>query len=127
MYIFASSKNKNMKKIIAIAIVGIALLIGNQVSATGDMPANASAKSSISGKVVDIKTGESLVGVAVEVEGTEQKVYTDLDGNFTIDNIDPGNYNLVLSLISYKNSLVENLKLNPGKKEVVDIKLDVVR
>ena len=116
-----------MKKLIAIAIVGIALLIGNQVSATGDMPANASAKSSISGKVVDIKTGESLVGVAVEVEGTEQKVYTDLDGNFTINNIDPGHYNLVLSLISYKNSLVENLKLEAGKKEVVDIKLDVIR
>jgi hypothetical protein len=120
-------KRNNMKKIIAIAFIGAALLIGNQVFATGDMPANAAAKSSVSGKVVDIKTGESLVGVAVAVEGTDQKVYTDLDGNFTINNIDPGNYNLVLSLISYKNSLVENLKLNPGKKEVVDIKLDVIR
>jgi len=120
-------ENKNMKKLLASVIVGIALIIGNQVSAIGDMPTNASAKSSISGKVVDIKTGESLVGVAVEVEGTEQKVYTDLDGNFTINNIDPGHYNLVLSLISYKNSLVENLKLDAGKKEVVDIKLDVIR
>lgn len=116
-----------MKKLLASVIVGIALIIGNQVSAIGDMPTNASAKSSISGKVVDIKTGESLVGVAVEVEGTEQKVYSDLDGNFTINNIDPGHYNLVLSLISYKNSLVENLKLDAGKKEVVNIKLDVIR
>ncbi len=116
-----------MKKLIAIAILGFVLLTGNQVLATGDMPANASAKSSISGKVVDIKTGESLVGVAVEIEGINQKVYTDLDGNFTINNIDPGHYNLVLSLISYKNSLVENLKLDAGKKEVVDIKLDVIK
>jgi predicted nicotinamide N-methyase len=116
-----------MKKIIAIALIGVALVIGTNVFATGDMPANAAAKSSVSGKVVDIKTGEALVGVAVAVEGTDQKVYTDLDGNFTINNIDAGHYNLILSLISYKNSLVENLKLNPGKKEVVDIKLDVIR
>jgi len=116
-----------MKKLIAIAILGFILLTGNQVMATGDMPVNTSAKSSISGKVVDIKTGEALVGVAVEVEGINQKVYTDLDGNFTISNISPGSYNLVLSLISYKNSLVENLKVKPSEKEVIDIKLDGIR
>jgi predicted nicotinamide N-methyase len=128
MHIFLHHlKRNNMKKIIAIALIGVALVMGTNVFATGDMPANAAAKSSVTGKVVDIKTGEALVGVAVAVEGTDQKVYTDLDGNFTINNIDPGHYNLVLSLISYKNSLVENLKLNPGKKEVVDIKLDVIR
>ena len=116
-----------MKKLIATAILGVALLIGNQASAAGEMPANSVTKSSISGKVVDIKTGESLVGVAVAIDGTDQKAYTDLDGNFTINNVDPGQYNLVLSLISYKSSLVENLKVSAGKKEVVDIKLDVIK
>lgn len=116
-----------MKKILFSALAAILLTIGNQVFATGNMPANPAAKSSISGTVVDMRTGESLVGVAVSVEGTDQKVYTDLDGSFTINNVDPGQCNLVLSLISYKNSLVENLKLNPGKKELIDIKLDVIR
>jgi hypothetical protein len=30
-------------------------------------------------------------------------------------------------LISYKNSLVENLKISASEKEVVDIKLDAIR
>lgn len=117
-----------MKKIFSLSIVSLFLLFSNSVSATGDAPVvPLSAKATISGKVVDIKTGESLVGVAVAIEGTDQKVYTDLDGNFTINSIDPGSYNLVLSLISYKNSLVENLKVKASEKEVIDIKLDAIR
>ena len=117
-----------MKRILSIAIVSLVLLYSNSVLATGDSPVvPMNAKAAITGKVVDIKTGESLAGVAVAVEGTNQKVYTDLDGNFIISNIDPGNYNLVLSLISYKNSLVENLKVKPSEKEVIDIKLDAIR
>jgi hypothetical protein len=116
-----------MKKIFSVIILAVAISFTSNVFANGDLPENSPSKASLSGKVIDNKTGESLVGVAVEVEGTDMKVYTDLDGNFTINSIDPGSYNLVLSLISYKNSLVENLKLNPSKKEVVDIKLDAIR
>lgn len=117
-----------MKKILSIAIIGLLLLTGTNVFASGDevvVPANA--KASISGKVLDIKTGESLAGVAISVEGTNIKVYSDLDGSFTVDGITPGNYNLVLSLISYKSSLVENIKLNSSSKKNIDIKLDSVK
>jgi hypothetical protein len=116
-----------MKHLIGIALIGLVLIVSNNLFAAGDVPVASNAKANITGKVVDNKTGESLVGVAVSVEGTDIKAYTDLDGNFTINSIDPGNYNLVLSLISYKNSLVENLKLSPSEKEVIDIKLDVIR
>jgi hypothetical protein len=117
-----------MKRILSIVIVGLVLIIGNNLFATGDeATVAANAKASISGKVLDIKTGESLAGVAVSIEGTNIKVYTDLDGTFSVDGITPGNYNLVLSLISYKNSLVENIKLNTSSKENISIKLDAVR
>jgi len=116
-----------MKRIFSVALLVSALIFSNQLFATGDAPVAATAKASITGKVVDNKTGESLVGVAIALEGTDIKVYTDLDGTFTVNNIDAGNYNLILSLISYKNSLVENLKLSPSEKEVIDIKLDVIR
>ncbi len=117
-----------MKKIVSIVIIGLFLVFNNTVFASGDnTPATPNAKASISGKVVDNKTGESLVGVAISVEGTDLKVYTDLDGQFSLVGIAPGNYNLILSLISYKNSLVENLKLNASDKEVIDLKLDAVR
>ena len=84
----------------------------------------ANATAMVSGKVLDNATGETLAGVAVTVEGTETRVYTDLDGNFTISGLQPGKYNLILSMISYKNSLVENVQLPANEKEVIDIKLD---
>jgi hypothetical protein len=117
-----------MKKIFSIAFVSLALLFSNSVFATGDVPVSGmKAKSTISGKVVDNKTGESLAGVAISIEGTDLKAYTDLDGTFSINSIEPGSYNLILSLISYKNSLVENLKVNSSEKEVINIKLDAIR
>lgn len=117
-----------MKRILSIIIVGLLLVFNTAVFASGDnTPVTPSAKASISGKVVDIKTGEPLAGVAVSIVGTNVKTYSDLDGTFNINSIDPGSYNLILSLISYKNSLVENLKVKPSAKEFVDIKLDVVR
>ncbi len=116
-----------MKRFISILVVGIVLMVSNNLFATGDNTATSNTKSNISGKVIDNKTGESLVGVAISVEGTDIKTYSDLDGNFEISSLTPGNYNLILSLISYKNSLVENLKISANEKEVVDIKLDAIR
>ncbi|MCU0371577.1 MAG: carboxypeptidase-like regulatory domain-containing protein [Bacteroidales bacterium] len=111
---------KKLPLFLSIAALGLAL----NGFATGEgVPAPAGA-STVSGKVVDLKSGETLAGVAVSIEGTETKVYTDLDGNFVIENVQPGTYNLVLSMISYKNSLVENVELLPNEKEVLEVKLD---
>ncbi len=62
----------------------------------------------ISGTVIDMTTGEALTGVEVLVEGTDIKAYSDFDGNFSIPDLKPGEYNLIASFISYKKSLVEN-------------------
>ncbi|MEI8048815.1 MAG: carboxypeptidase-like regulatory domain-containing protein [Bacteroidota bacterium] len=117
-----------MIKKLSIVLFALTMIIGNCVFAAGDnATVTPNAKASISGKVSDTKTGESLAGVAIQVEGTNTKAYTDLDGSFTVDGLTPGNYNLVLSLISYKSSLVENIKLNPNSKENINIKLDAVK
>ncbi len=88
---------------------------------TATNPAQAAA---ITGTVIDNNSGETLAGVLVTVEGTELQAYTDLDGQFSIEGITPGKYNLILSLISYKKSLVEDLEVKPGKEESVEIKLN---
>lgn len=102
----------------------LALGLALNVSATHDGAPAPSTSSSVTGKVVDLNSGETLAGVAVSIEGTDTKVYTDLDGNFRIENVKPGTYSLVLSMISYKNSLVENIELLPSENEVVEVKLD---
>ncbi|MEJ2595724.1 MAG: carboxypeptidase-like regulatory domain-containing protein [bacterium] len=62
----------------------------------------------ISGNVIDMTTGEALTGVEVLIEGTDKKAYSDFDGNFSIQDLKPGEYNIIASFISYKKSLVEN-------------------
>ncbi len=122
------SKPKTMKKVFSVIIVLLAVIMTTAPAMATLNPTKApSATAAINGTVLDYQSGETLAGVAVSVEGTDLKVYTDLDGNFTINNLEPGTYNLVLSMISYKSSLVENLELQANEKELIDIKLDNIR
>lgn len=61
---------------------------------------------SMEGTVIDLDTAETLAGVTVKIEGTDIEVKTDLDGNFTIEGLMPGDYNLEVSYISYKETKV---------------------
>ena len=120
----SSPKLYQMKKIAYfLSVISLGLVFNTSVYSEGVLPAPA-AVSTVSGKVVDLNSGETLAGVAVSIEGTDTKVYTDLDGNFTIKDIKPGVYNLILSMISYKNSLVENVELLPNENEELEVKLD---
>ena len=47
-----------MKRIFYIVITGLILAVTNNVFATGDQPVVSSSRASISGKVIDNKTGE---------------------------------------------------------------------
>lgn len=77
----------------------------------------------ITGQVNDFVTGESLAGVVVTVDGTDQTTYTDLDGNFKFNGMLPGKYNLVFSYISYNKNLIENLDVTESETETVEVKL----
>lgn len=48
------------------------------------------------------------------VEGTNLRVYTDFDGNFTIPDLEPGSYNLRTSMILYGELSFRNIKALPG-------------
>ncbi|MEI6348488.1 MAG: carboxypeptidase-like regulatory domain-containing protein [Bacteroidota bacterium] len=73
---------------------------------------------SVSGKIVDVKTGESVAGACVTVLGTEIKVYTDLDGNYSISNLNSGAYVLNVNMISYKAT--SEIKINASAGSKVD-------
>lgn len=55
----------------------------------------------IKGKIVDQK-GQPIIGVTVKVEGGQQGGVTDMDGNYTILNVEEGKCNLVMSYVGYK-------------------------
>ncbi len=66
-------------------------------------PAAAAATILIGGKVCDVVTGEALVGVSLKIKGSDKKTYTDLDGNFRIEGVAPGTYDIDVDYVSYKN------------------------
>jgi len=81
---------------------------------------------SLQGKVIDLITGEALAGAEICLVGTDIKVFTDLEGNFSIQQISPGNYNLICSLITYHKSLIENLQIS-DKENTLKIALEEIK
>lgn len=110
-----------MKKIITLAFV---MIFAVAAFAEGENAKTAPAESAnnvITGQVVDMNTGEALAGVEVMIQGTELKAYTDFDGNFEIKDLEPGSYDVVVSLIAYRKSLIEDL--STSAKEGLTVKL----
>ena len=60
----------------------------------------------ISGKVVD-KDNTPLFGANIILKGTFMGSTSDFEGNYRIDNIDPGKYSLMISYIGYKSQELE--------------------
>lgn len=111
-----------MKKILISAVLVIVTIIAftaNNTKETNTDTANTSV--TISGKVIDLVSGEALTGVGIEIEGSNKKVYSDFDGNYTISNLKPGEYNVIASYISYNKSYIEKIKVNGN--EALNIKL----
>lgn len=56
---------------------------------------------SISGKVVDAKTGEPVIGAAVNVEDTGIWAISDENGTFFLPDIRPGDYAVQFSCLGF--------------------------
>src|SRR5690606_34126866 len=73
----------------------------------------------IRGAVFDNATGEPLIGVTVQIEGTTTGAATDFDGKFEIK-IDAGTYAIITSYISYATLRIENVAVTEGNVTVLD-------
>lgn len=78
---------------------------------------------SISGTVVDFKSKEALIGANVVIQGTSVGSATDIEGAYTISNLKPGTYVLVISSVTYKTQTVADVTVEGGKKTTVDVTL----
>lgn len=112
-----------MKTIFAtllIALVSLSVLAGNE----SDKLINASI-SAVKGVVLDKQTGETLSGVVIHIGTTDTKVYSDKNGEFTLDGLKPGTYTLTVSCISYKNQEVK-VTMGAPSTDAISVKLESV-
>ena len=79
---------------------------------------------SITGKVVDARTGEPLPGVNVVVEGSIYGASTAIDGHYIIEKLPPGVYTLRASMIGYKNRTHKDVRVQINREATVDFQLE---
>ncbi len=83
----------------------------------------ASTTGKLAGRVIDSNTNEPLTGVNIYLEGTNIGAATDLDGIYSIINIQAGTYTLVASYIGYSEKRVKNIKINIDLTTTINIVL----
>jgi len=80
----------------------------------------------VRGKITDAKTGEALIGATVLIKGTARGTTSDLDGNFTIDDLKSGDYALVFQYVSFTPKWVTHVEVKEKGVTVLNIPLQPV-
>jgi len=77
----------------------------------------------ITGRVIDEKTGDALIGANVIIDGRGTGGATDLDGIYRINNIPAGKYSLRVTYIGYQPKKVSGVTVSENQNAIVDIVL----
>ncbi|UPT66628.1 MAG: TonB-dependent receptor [Sphingobacteriales bacterium JAD_PAG50586_3] len=78
----------------------------------------------IQGKVLNAITNEALPFVTVGIQGTTTGTSTDINGEFKLPNLTPGNYNLEISLVGFKKKTLFDINVNNAKPTYIEITLE---
>ena len=96
-----------MKKVFFLSVIALLFITMNATATKAPEPKVEVQNQTIvlKGIIFDKQTSETLAGAVITANG--QKVYSDLDGNFSISNLCNGKCELKISLISYKDQVLE--------------------
>ncbi|HWB23993.1 MAG TPA: TonB-dependent receptor [Chitinophagaceae bacterium] len=100
-----------MKIILSLILVSIAFPI---LAQTGK----------ITGKVINSKSGDALIGATVSIEGTQRSAATDLNGIYSFPGLSAGTYTLVVTYVSYTTKNVPGIVVKAGEVTELNISLD---
>ncbi len=78
----------------------------------------------ISGTIKDKKTGETMPGVNVRIEGGTLGASTNANGGFTILNVSPGIYSIKATMIGYKTVTQTDVRISIDLTTQVDFKME---
>jgi hypothetical protein len=104
-------KIKLMRERVFIALLQLLLIPTIAFSQTG----------SIKGTVTDKNTGETLIGATVMINGTTKGTITDFDGNYTLENVEPGTYSITFSYVAYTNIQHDEVEVKAGEASTVNV------
>ncbi len=97
-----------MKKVLFVLVLALSIAQVRADEPVKDLSL-AKATNQIEGKVIDHLTGEALAGVTLKLSGSDQKTYSDLEGNFKFDGISTGTYDIEIDYVSYKDVTLKSV------------------
>lgn len=105
-----------MKKILS----ALALLL---VSTLFTATAFAQATGKVTGKIIDAKTNETLIGATVSIQGTTRGAATDVEGKYILGGLTPGKYTLLIRYIGYQQKSITDVEIKAGEVTNLDVAL----
>jgi len=76
----------------------------------------------LSGTVTDAESGETLPGANVLIVELQRGASTDTNGEFTVENIPSGEYNIRISFVGYQN-FTQTVQINAGQTTEINAEM----
>ena len=76
---------------------------------------------SISGVVIDKNAQTPLVGATIQLENTSLGAISDVDGKFFIEKIQPGTYNVKITLLNFLPTYLFNVVITNGNTNTFSV------
>ncbi|UCF41088.1 MAG: TonB-dependent receptor [Gemmatimonadota bacterium] len=107
------------------AAVGVALTLSLALTTAPGLPAQepAAPQGSVTGHVFDAVTQRGVAGATVELEGTQLRTTTDVQGRFRLEGISPDIYRLTVRAVGYRALVLSDVVVGSGKPYTVDVRL----
>lgn len=109
-------QNRFTKLLFTLGVALLALPMMAQAQSTGE----------VTGTITDASTGETIPGVNVRLQGTSLGAASNVDGVYTISDVDPGEYTVVASFIGYRR-FTAPVTVTAGETTTQDIALETDR
>lgn len=78
----------------------------------------------IAGTVKDKNTGEPLPMANIQIKGTHLGAASDMEGNYFIISVPPGDYTLIAKMMGYAPTEVQNVKVSIDQTTTIDFQLE---
>lgn len=69
----------------------------------------------LKGKVIDEQTKETLIGATIQLVGTYTGASCDINGEYEIKNVKPGDYSVKFSFLGYGDMVFNGIRIEKGK------------
>jgi hypothetical protein len=81
----------------------------------------------LKGKIIDEEDGLPLIGASVMIVGSYKGTVTDVDGNYLLTDIKPGDYSVKIQFLGYGTKQFTGISIKEGQTTTLNVKLSSSR